>query len=71
MDSKKLDRILLLGLEDSDEHESQTPTMPLHSLMEQPGARIGRYKLLQVLVKEAWASSILPSSASRFGERSP
>ncbi len=49
MDSRQLDRILVLGLKDPGEDESGTSTLPLHPLLEQPGAQIGRYRLLRVL----------------------
>ncbi len=49
MDSGQLDRILALGLKDAGEEPSDMSVLSLHPLMEQPGAQIGRYRLLHVL----------------------
>lgn len=47
--SHQLSRILSLGLEDSGQVESVPPTLSVQQLMEQPGARIGRYRLVEVV----------------------
>jgi len=51
VESDRLRRLLKVGL-DADDSASEGPTPPtasLDELMEKPGARIGRYKLLRVL----------------------
>ena len=45
----QLDRLLSLGREDPDAAQQQKPTLSSGGLIEHPGGRIGRYRLLHVL----------------------
>ncbi|MHC4518912.1 MAG: serine/threonine protein kinase, partial [Planctomycetota bacterium] len=49
MDSGQLDLILALGMQDAGEDEPDTPPLSVQPFLEQPGAKIGRYRLLRVL----------------------
>ena len=46
---ERIDRLLSLGLEDSNSNEAPDPTASLDFFTEKPGSIIGRYKLLSVL----------------------
>lgn len=49
MSSQQLDRLLSVGLEGNQQGEPGAVALPLHPIMERPGALIGRYRLVEVL----------------------